>query len=156
MRLRLDHMNLIFQRQATEWHTPYSPTQEKNRRKQGKLKLPMISASDIDCGLAYHRRETGQTVNGMYCKGYIQKVLRRKHPELLEEDRIILHDNAVPHISERAASLHAGYKWETPHSPNSLDLSPCDFDLSPKLKKKNNLQITVVPRKSEKQVNKFR
>ena len=106
----------------------------KKSAQQGKLKLPMIFASDIGCGLTYHMRETGQTVNGMYCKGYIQIVLRRKHPELLEEERIILHDNAVPHISERAASLHAGYKWETPYPPNSLALSPCDFDLFPKLK----------------------
>ena len=55
------------------------------------------------CGvLTSHRVETGHTVNGMYYKGCIQKVLQpaihRKRPELLAAGPIILHDNAAPHV----------------------------------------------------------
>ena len=44
---------------------------------------------------------------------------------------LILHDNASCHKSERLTS----YEWDVlPHPPYSLDMSPPDFDLFPKLK----------------------
>ena len=70
---------------------------------------------------------------------YIQKVLRpavhRKRSEFLAGCPIVLHDNSAPHISEGMTTLLVHYKWETlSHPPYSPDLSPCDFDLFPRLK----------------------
>ena len=91
-------------RKATEWHTPNSPRLAKFRHEQVKLKMRVIFAYDIRGVLTSHRVETGQTVNDMYYKGYIQKVLRpairRKRSELLAAGPIIRHDNATPHLSE--------------------------------------------------------
>ena len=63
-------------RQATEWHTPNSPRPAKFWREQGKIKTLMIFPYDIRGIITSHRVETGQTVNGMYYKGYNQKLLR--------------------------------------------------------------------------------
>ena len=60
---------------AIDWYTPNSPRPAKFRREQGKLKTLMIFAFDIRGVLMSHRIETGQTVNGMYYKGYIQRIL---------------------------------------------------------------------------------
>ena len=70
----------------------------------------MIFAYDIRGVLTSHKVETGQTVNGMYYKSYMQKVLqptiRRKCPELLAAGPIILHYNAAPHCSEGWRYVH--------------------------------------------------
>lgn len=86
-----------------------------------------------------HSVGNGQTVNDMYYKDYIQKILRpvirRKSQEFLAAGPIILNDNAASHASEGVTSLLASYKWETvPHTPYSPDLSQCDFELFHRLK----------------------
>ena len=49
---------------------------------------------------------------------------------------ILLHDNATLHKSWHVTSVIDEYKWETlKHPAYSPDLSPCDFDLFPELKK---------------------
>ena len=115
--------------QATEWH------------QAGKISArarEIKDAHDIKDALTTHRVEIGQTVNGWYDKGYIQKLLRpaihKKRPNLLAAGPIIIYDNAAPNISEGVTSLFARNKWETlPHPPNSPDLSSCDVDLFPTL-----------------------
>ncbi|PNF13893.1 hypothetical protein B7P43_G10664 [Cryptotermes secundus] len=48
---------------------------------------------------------------------------------------IILQENAWPHAAQAVADLFDRWSWEVLyHPPYSLDLSPCDFDLIPKLK----------------------
>jgi transposase len=48
----------------------------------------------------------------------------------------ILHDNARPHASGAVSEILEKYGWQVlPHSLYSPDMSPTDFDLSPKLKK---------------------
>jgi histone-lysine N-methyltransferase SETMAR len=49
---------------------------------------------------------------------------------------LILHDNARPHASGAISEILEKYGWQVlPHPPYSPDMSPIDFDLSPKLKK---------------------
>ena len=48
---------------------------------------------------------------------------------------IILLDNTTPHGAVNVTSLLGRYEWEIlEHPPYSLDISPCDFDLFPKIK----------------------
>jgi hypothetical protein len=48
---------------------------------------------------------------------------------------IILHDNATAHGVEGVTSLFQSYGRELlAHPPYSLDISPCDYELFPKLK----------------------
>ena len=48
---------------------------------------------------------------------------------------IILHDNAIPHKAICVRDLLGRWRWEVLEHPSySPDLSPCDYDLIPKLK----------------------
>ena len=48
---------------------------------------------------------------------------------------IILHDNATPHKEICVRNLLRRWRWEVLEHPSySLDVSPCDYDLIPKLK----------------------
>ena len=75
----------------------------------------------------------GETVNAQYYAAYLQNHLhcavRHKRPQL--QNVTILHDNKA--ICVRDLLQH--WRWEVlEHPPYSLDLSPCDYDLIPKLK----------------------
>ena len=60
----------------------------------------------------------------------------KKRPALLKAGPILLHDSATPHKSWHVMSVIDEYKWETlKHPAYYPDLSPCDFDLLPELKK---------------------
>lgn len=126
-------------RQSMEWHTTNSPRPVKFRRSLNNPKMLMIFAYDIHGILTSHRVPTGQTVNKEYYKTYLRTVLRpairKKRPELLAVGPLILHDNASCHKADVVNSLLEEYNWEVlEHPPYSPDLSPCDFDLFPKLK----------------------
>lgn len=126
-------------RQSSEWHTPASPRPAKFRRSQGNLKMLMIFAYDNSGVLSSHSVPTGQTVNSEYYAHFLQNILRpairKKRPDLLKAGPVILHDNATPHVSMHVTSLLTSYTWERlRHPPYSPDLSPCDFDLFPKIK----------------------
>ena len=92
------------------------------------------------CGvLSTHFVPTGQTVNGLYYKQFLQDILRpairKKRKHLLEAGPVLLHDNATSHKFTQVTSLIDLYGWETlRHPAYSPDLSPSDFDLFPKLK----------------------
>ncbi|GFW35437.1 uncharacterized protein TNCV_2612361 [Trichonephila clavipes] len=54
----------------------------------------------------------------------------------LADSAIILQDNARPHKAECVRQLLRRWGWEElEHPPYSLDISSCDFDLIPKIKK---------------------
>ena len=98
----------------------------------------MIFAYDKHGILTSHKVESGKTINGIYYEEYIKKTLRqairRKRPEPFATGPIILHDNETPHDANGVTSLLGQYEWETvDHPPYSPDISPCDFDLFPKL-----------------------
>ena len=81
----------------------------------------------------------GETVNAQYYASYLQnhlcRAVRRKRPQL--QNVIILHDRptAAPHKAICVRDLLRRWRWEVlEHPPYSPDLSPCDYDLIPKLK----------------------
>ena len=98
----------------------------------------MIFVYDGHGILTTHRVKIGKTINGKYYEGYLKKTLRqaihRKTGGLLAAGPIILHDNATPHGAVNETSLLRRYEWEIlEHLPYSPDISPCDFDLFPKI-----------------------
>ena len=126
--------------QSTEWHSPASPRPAKFRRKHGNLKHLAIFAYDNSSLLTTDYVPIGETVNGEYYSNFLRKKLqpamRKKCPVLLKAGQILLHENATPHKSWHVTSVINKYKWETlKHPAYSLDLSPCDFNLFPELKK---------------------
>ena len=63
----------------------------------------------------------------------LRRAFRRKRPQL--QNVIILHDNAPPHKAICVRDLLRRWRWEVLEDPPySPDLSPCDYDLIPKLK----------------------
>ncbi|PAA93177.1 hypothetical protein BOX15_Mlig033582g1 [Macrostomum lignano] len=65
---------------------------------------------------------------------HLRPALRKKRPQTLELGPLLLHDNASSHTARIVQDLLRDYQWEVlPHPPYSPDLSPCDFDLFPKL-----------------------
>ena len=75
----------------------------------------------------------GETVNAQdlaaYMQNHLRRAVKRKQPQL--QNVIILHDNATPHKAICFRDLLRRWRWEVPYSP---DLSPCHYDLIPKLK----------------------
>ena len=79
----------------------------------------------------------GETVNARYYAAYLQNHLRRavshKRPQL--QNVIIMHDNTTPPKANYVRDLLQCWRWQVlEHPPYSPDLSPCDYDLLPKLK----------------------
>ena len=125
--------------QSSEWHTPSSPRPAKFRRTQGALKQLAIIAYDNRGILVTDYVPIGQSVTGTYYAKFLQAKLRpairKKRPALLRDGVVVLHDNATPHKSKEVTSLIRAYDWEILRHPSySPDLSPCDYDLFPKLK----------------------
>ena len=61
--------------------------------------------------------------------------MQKNRPQLLMVGPLILHGNARPHIADVVTKKLRDYGWEVlPHAPYSLDMSPPDFDVFPKLK----------------------
>ena len=79
----------------------------------------------------------GETVNtqyyAAYLKNHLRRAVRRKRPQL--QNVIILQYNATPHKAICVRDLIRRWRWEVlEHPPYPPDLSPCDYDLIPKLK----------------------
>jgi histone-lysine N-methyltransferase SETMAR len=56
-----------------------------------------------------------------------------------EETDYVRHDNARPHASGAISEILEKYGWQVlPHPLYSPDMSPPDFELLPKFKKKNH------------------
>ena len=93
----------------------------------------MMSREWFLCHFVSH----GVTVNAQYYASYLQNHLhgevRRKRPAIAKCD--LLRDDATPHKAICVRDLLRRWWWEVlEHPPYSLDLSPCGYDLIPKLK----------------------
>ncbi|GFX98504.1 histone-lysine N-methyltransferase SETMAR [Trichonephila clavipes] len=65
---------------------------------------------------------------------HVRRSVRGKRPYLVDS-AIILRDNSRPHKTECVWRLLRLWGWEElEHPPYSPDISPCDFDLIPKIK----------------------
>ncbi|GBL74124.1 hypothetical protein AVEN_231019-1 [Araneus ventricosus] len=59
----------------------------------------------------------------------------KKRRHILQNPPIILQGNARSHASQAAADLFVRWGWKVLRHPQySTDLSPCDFDMIPKMK----------------------
>ena len=97
----------------------------------------VILVYDVQGEILCHFMPYCETVNAQYYAAYLQNNLRRavtrKRPQL--QNVIILHDNATPHNAICVRDLLRRWRWEVlEHPPYLPDLSPCDYDLIPKLK----------------------
>ena len=96
----------------------------------------VILAYDVQGVILCHFVPHGETVNAQYYAAYLQnhlrRAVRRKRSQL--QNVIILLDNATPHKAICVRELLRRWRWEVlEHPPYSPDLSPCDYDLIPKL-----------------------
>jgi len=91
-------------------------------------------------GIVHHEFvPRGQMVNKQLYQevlAHLRDAVRRKRPELWENQTWMLHHNNVPaHTSLLICSYLAKHQTSiVPHPPYSLDLAPADFFLFPKLK----------------------
>jgi hypothetical protein len=121
------------------WKTSESPKLKKARMSKSKLKAMLIVFFDIKGVIMTEWIPQGQTVNQHY---YLQVLttlrerVRRKRPELWENDSWILHrDNALAHSALSVKQFLAKNRTQMlQHPPYSPNLAPCDFCLFPKLK----------------------
>ena len=73
-----------------------------------------------------------------YCT-FLQHLLRpglsRKRRHLVVQNPIILHDNAWSHVADAVMDFLRRWQWEIlEHPVYSSEMSPCDYDLFPKVK----------------------
>ncbi|KAG8227306.1 hypothetical protein J437_LFUL004855 [Ladona fulva] len=75
------------------------------------------------------------------------ETLRKKRQHFLRNPPIILHDNTRAHTAQAVAALFGRWDWEVLyHPPYSTDLSPCDFDLIPKMEEPlRGIRFRTVP-----------
>jgi hypothetical protein len=124
--------------QSSEWRGKGSPRPKKFKRVLSNVKQMMIFAYGCKDVIMTDRVPSCTTVTAAHYRQFLQNLRRKMHanrPYLLENGVLILHDNARPHLGKDVRELLDGYRWKVlPHPPSSLDMSPPDFDLFPKLK----------------------
>ncbi|KAJ4434117.1 hypothetical protein ANN_16437 [Periplaneta americana] len=85
--------------------------------------------------------------SGFNVPTYVRTALRRKRPHVLQNPPIILQDKAGTHTTQPVADLYCRWGWEVLfHPTHSPDLSPCDYDLIPKMKEPlRDVRFRTVP-----------
>ncbi|GFR07309.1 uncharacterized protein TNCT_88081 [Trichonephila clavata] len=121
-----------------EWRPAGSPMRQQVRQNPSPVKLMVIVMYDVRgvivCLFVHH----GGTVTAQYYRDLLVRQIRRgfrdKRQDLVDS-AIIMHDNARPHKAECVRQLLRRCRWEELEHPlYSPDISPCDFDLIPKIK----------------------
>jgi len=106
---------------------------------------------DCDGVILMHIVPQQQTVNTQYYCSFLEHnlrpVLRNKRQHFPQNPPIILQNNARPHAAQAVADLFDRRGSEVLyHPPYSPDLSPCDFDLFPKMKEPvRGIRFRTVP-----------
>jgi histone-lysine N-methyltransferase SETMAR len=131
-------------RQSNEWRHYGSPRKSKVRQNPSNVKVMVTLMYDCDGVILMH------TVNAQYYCSLLENLrpaLRKKRRHFLQNPPIILQDNARPHAAQAVADLFDRWGWEVLyHPPYSPDLSPCDFDLIPKMKEPlRGIRFKTVP-----------
>ena len=126
-------------RQSDEWRHYGSPRKQTVRQTPTNVKAMLILAYDWDGVIIRHTVPPRQPVNAQYYCSFLRNnllpALRRKRRHFIDNPPILLHDNARAHTAAVVSQLLDRWGWEVLyHPPYSPDLSPCDYDLIPKLK----------------------
>lgn len=129
----------LTKRQSAVWKGPDSPRPTKVRLQKSKIKTMLVTFYDSKGIIHKEFVPPGQTVTGSFYLGVMQRLvsrIRRVRPEYKHQGSwTLLHDNAPAHnatiVREYLASRGVVVLNHPPYSP---DLSPCDYDLFPKLK----------------------
>ena len=125
--------------QSSQWMGKGSPRPKKARMSRSKIKVMLVVFFDWK-GIVHHEFvPRGQMVNKQLYQEFLARLrdaVRRKRPELWENQTWILHhDNAPAHASLLIRSYLAKHQTSVvllpPYSP---DLAPANFFLFPKLK----------------------
>jgi len=125
---------------SSQWNTASSLRRKKARQVKSNVKTMLMAFFDIN-GLVHHKyvsRE--QTVYKKFYKTALQRLrdaVRRHRPEKWRFGNwILLHDNAPAQRAVTTNEFLAKHNIPSlPHPPYSPDLAPCNFFLSPQLKK---------------------
>ena len=128
---------------SSHWMTPTSPRPKKRRQVMSNVKTTLIVFFFFDVRGIVHREfvPPGQNVNHEFYLEVLRRLrenVRRKRPELWRSgDWFLHHDNAPAHTALSVIRYLTSLGWTlVPHPPYSPDLAPCDFFLSPTMKKK--------------------
>ena len=130
--------SLIQTKLETPIKHPNSPHPWKVRPRQCAVKVMFIVVSDINGVILHHPIPSRQTVNsayyGMFLQPHLRPALTRKWQHMVVQNPIILHDNLRSHTTA-VMDLLRSWQWEILEHPlNSLDMSPCNYDLFAKVK----------------------
>ncbi len=125
--------------QSNVWGSHRERHPQEVRRQQSKVKQMVVLVYDYLGVTASYNVSQGTTMNVEMNKDFLCYTLQPKicknWPGVLEEGVIILHNNCQVHAACIIVDLLRKYGWQIlPHPPYSPDLSPCDYDLNPKLK----------------------
>jgi histone-lysine N-methyltransferase SETMAR len=126
---------------AFEWFKRFREGCESLEDDDGKARVKTIFIVFFDAQGVIHREfvPEGQTVNGQFYLGVMERLLKRircVHPEFHNsKEWFLLHDNVPAHTTSVVARFLARKQVTVFHYPSySLDLAPADFFLFPKLK----------------------
>ncbi len=125
------------------WSKPGDERIQVARRPMNTKKAMLICFFDFKGVLLTHWILNG-TVNGAVCRAALRdlrEAIRMKRPRIWSRRRtrtiLLYDDNASPHTCADTIRFEQMTNiQQVPHPPYSLDLSPCDFFLFPRLKKK--------------------
>ena len=136
--------------QSNEWRHYGSPRKSKVRQNPSNVKVMVILVYDCDGVILRHTVPRQQTVNAQfYCSFFeynLRPALRKKRRHSAEPTHL-LQDNARLHAAQAVADLFDRWGWEVLyHAQYYPDLSPCDFDLIPKVGEPlRGIRFRIVP-----------
>ena len=78
----------------------------------------------------YELLKPNETITGALYRTQLMRLSRGKTRPLLLHDKILLHDNARPHVVAPIKTYLETFKWKVlPHPPYSPDIAPSDYYL---------------------------
>ena len=125
--------------QSSQWKSSGSPRPKKARQARSKIKVMLIVFFDADGIVHQEYAPQDQTVTKEFYLDVtrrLRKAVRRNRPVLRASSRWMLHhDEAPAHTSNLVQQFLTKHGTiQVAHPPYSLDMSPSDFSLFPKIK----------------------
>jgi histone-lysine N-methyltransferase SETMAR len=125
-------------RQSMQWRHIASPPPRKFKVVPSMQKVMATVFWDASGVLLVDFLPHGQTITAaryIVTLKKLKRAIRRKRPGLVDDQILLLHDNARPHSALRTVEAIQKFGWSVlPHPPYSPDLAPSDYHLFGKLK----------------------